>query len=53
MDAPTRKLGGLNSSRGIDSASPKLLHRMGMQSVTWGATVERLASRREVVRAID
>mgnify|MGYP005688975291 FL=1 len=24
----------------IDSASPKLLHRMGMQSVTWGATVE-------------
>ena len=24
----------------IDSASPKLLHRIGMQSVTWGATVE-------------
>ena len=24
----------------IDQASPKLLHRMGMQSVTWGATVE-------------
>ena len=40
MDAHSRELGGVRSPDVIAGASAKLCHRLGMQALTYGATVE-------------